>query len=89
MSTPEDLREYACQELVELVTMYLEGALTPGERAGFEAHLAGCTGCRNYVGQVKATVRALGRPAAEPLAPAAREGLLNIFRDWKRDHVDS
>ena len=34
-------RELTCQELVELVTDYLEGALPAAERARFEAHLAG------------------------------------------------
>jgi anti-sigma factor RsiW len=36
----------ACQELVELVTAYLEGYLAPAERTRFEEHLATCSGCR-------------------------------------------
>ena len=39
--------EVACRELVELVTDYLEGALQPAERRRFEAHVAGCDGCRS------------------------------------------
>ena len=86
MSTFEELRQYACQELVELVTEYLEGVLTPHERASFEAHLALCTGCRNYVSQMKATVRALEQLPEPPVAPEVRENLLDIFRKWKNSN---
>jgi anti-sigma factor RsiW len=48
-----------CRTLVELVTAYLEGELTAGERARFEAHLAGCPDCPTYLDQMRATVRAL------------------------------
>jgi len=89
MSTSEALQEYSCQELVELVTDYLEGAMTPHERASFEAHLATCTGCRNYVGQMKATVRALKQPPEPPVAPEVRDNLLDIFRKWKNSNGDT
>lgn len=32
--------ELTCQELVQLVTDYFEGALEPADRARFEAHVA-------------------------------------------------
>jgi len=83
MSTSETLRRYPCQELVELVTEYLEDTMAPHERASFEAHLATCTGCRNYVGQMKATVRALEQLPEPPVAPEVRDNLLDIFRKWK------
>ncbi|MGF7230507.1 anti-sigma factor family protein, partial [Arachidicoccus sp.] len=43
--------EMACQELVERVTAYLEEALSPADRAQFDAHLAECRGCRTYLEQ--------------------------------------
>jgi len=89
MATTDQLRDYTCQELVELVTSYLENALSPHERASFEAHLAGCTGCRNYVGQMRATVRALARTPDQPVAPEVRDSLLNVFRKWKNEHDHS
>lgn len=46
MSMSNDL---TCQELVELVTEYLEGALPPGKRVRFEQHLAVCLGCTTYL----------------------------------------
>lgn len=85
MTTPDSLRWYPCQELVELVTEYLEDALTPFERASFESHLAICTGCRAHVGQVRRTVDTLGKLEHEPLAPETRQNLLDIFQKWKSE----
>ncbi len=77
--------ELSCQELVELVTDYLEDALTSGERARFEAHLAGCKGCTNYLQQMRATIRVLGQLTEEAIEPQARDELLRLFRDWKTE----
>jgi hypothetical protein len=51
--------ELACKELVELVTDYLEGVLPPSLNEEFQAHLAGCDGCTEYVRQIGITMRAL------------------------------
>ena len=77
---PDDL---SCQELVALVTEYLEDALPPAERVRFEAHLTGCLGCRRYFAQMRTTIRALGRLTEESLEPVARDELLRLFRSWK------
>ena len=73
-----------CQELVELVTDYLDGALPPPTREALEAHLEVCPGCVTYVEQIRDTVRVTGTLSEEQLDPATREGLLAAFRDWKR-----
>jgi anti-sigma factor RsiW len=74
-----------CQELVELVTDYLDGALPPETRDAFEAHLEVCPGCVTYVEQIRETVRLTGTVSEEQLNPAARDGLLAAFRDWRRE----
>ncbi len=78
---PDDL---SCQELVELITDYLEDALPPAERVRFEAHLTGCLGCQRYLAQMHVTIGALGRLTEQSLEPAARDELLRLFRSWKR-----
>lgn len=71
-----------CQEVVELVTDYLEGALVPVDHAAVQAHLAGCAGCATYVDQLRVTVRALGGMRESGLtAPACRE-LVEAFATW-------
>jgi hypothetical protein len=62
--------EFACKELVELVTGYLDGVLPPELKDKFQTHLAGCDGCVEYVHQIGVTIRAL-KEADLHLAPAA------------------
>jgi anti-sigma factor RsiW len=58
--------DLACQELVELVTDYLDGALAPDLAASIDAHIADCPGCHSFLDQMRATMRLLGRlPTAE------------------------
>jgi anti-sigma factor RsiW len=82
MSVSND--DLPCQELVELVTDYLEGRLPELERTRFEAHLALCEGCRVYLEQMRQTVRALGHLPDESIEPETKQRLLAAFRDWRR-----
>ena len=75
--------ELTCKELVELVTDYLEERIRPSERLRFERHLVGCEGCRNYLDQMRETVRLLGRLDENSIPEPTREHLLHGFRDWK------
>jgi anti-sigma factor (TIGR02949 family) len=75
--------QITCQQLVELVTDYLDGALTPSDRERFERHLTTCPGCTTYVEQIRETVRLTGeRLTEETLPDEMRETLLVQFRDW-------
>jgi anti-sigma factor RsiW len=78
----ETVEQLSCQELVELVTDYLEDALPPGERARFEAHIEPCDGCRTYLEQIRTTIELTGRVTPAQLDPAAEAALLGAFRDW-------
>jgi len=77
-----DEQELTCQELVELVTEYLEGTLSPEDRVRFEAHLATCPGCRIYLEQMRQTIELLGRITEEMIPERAKEELLRAFRTW-------
>ena len=70
-----------CQELVELVSDYFEDVLAPEERASFDAHVAGCPGCRRYVEQMRSTI-ALTREAAMLRERPEVAGLRRAFHDW-------
>jgi anti-sigma factor RsiW len=76
--------ELTCQELVELVTNYLEGALDAAARQRFEEHMAGCSACKVYVEQMRQTIRLLGHVTENDLHPSARDTLLQAFRNWKQ-----
>jgi anti-sigma factor RsiW len=77
------IEQLSCQELVELVTNYLEDMLPPYERASFEHHIDGCTGCREYVRQMRQTIELTGRLTPADLTAEAEQKLLAVFRDWK------
>lgn len=74
--------ELTCAELVELVNDYLEDALPARERARLDEHLDVCSGCRNYVDQIRTTVRLTGRLRVEDLSTAARAELMAAFRGY-------
>jgi predicted anti-sigma-YlaC factor YlaD len=82
VTAPED--ELACQELVEIVSDYLEGALPEADRERFEAHLEICEGCRRYLDQMRTTIRVVGTLTEDDLDPGARDQLLQLFREWNR-----
>ena len=77
------IEDLSCKELVELITAYLEDALPADELARFDAHLPTCTGCRNYLHQMRLTISTLGKLTPETIPPVARANLLRAFRDWK------
>ena len=72
-----------CQQAVELMTDYLEGALSDLDRARLEAHLRACPHCTEYLAQIRATIAAVGRVQPESLAPEARQELVSLYRQWK------
>jgi anti-sigma factor RsiW len=70
-----------CDRLVELVTDYLDGALDEATVAEFEAHLALCSGCAEYLQQMRDTSRTLGQLSLDGLPDEARARLLAAFED--------
>lgn len=76
-------REIVCQQAVELVTDYLEGALSQRDRVRFEAHLRGCPHCTEYLAQMRVTIAAAGRIEAVALAPEVRDELVSLYRRWQ------
>ena len=72
-----------CNELVELVTAYLDGALDPDARGRFDMHLTECEGCENYLQQFRVTVRTVGKIGNDELDPAFRSRLLEAFKDFR------
>lgn len=76
------LPEMPCQELVELITEYLEGALRAEDRTRFEAHLDECGPCRRYVDQLQAVAAGARRVDLDELPAPTREALVAAFRGW-------
>jgi anti-sigma factor RsiW len=75
--------ELTCKEVVEMVSDYLEGALSPADRDRFEVHLSACEGCTAYLEQMRETIRLTGMLTEEQVPVEQREQLRQAFRDWK------
>lgn len=76
--------EVACQEIVALVTSYLEGALEAHQAAEVEAHLALCEGCETYLQQMRQTIALTGTLSVQSLSPQTRAALLAAFAARQR-----
>jgi hypothetical protein len=78
----EDL---VCQQIVELVTDYFEGALSGPRRRGFEAHIAACEHCTEYLEQMLITIQLSGRLRTSDLTPAMREEFSALYASWRAE----
>lgn len=70
-----------CQQVVEVITDYLEDVMYTDLRREFESHLALCPGCAEYLAQMRQTIRALGYVPATSLPAQAQAELLAAFHD--------
>lgn len=77
--------EIPCQQVVELISDYLEGALPARERRQLEGHLAGCPHCSAYLAQMRETLRLTGRLVPEDLSPEMQREFSDIYRRWRAE----
>jgi anti-sigma factor RsiW len=75
-------RDLECQQAVELVTDYLEGALSRRQRRRFEAHIAACPNCSAYLEQIQAVIATSGSITPDDLTSQARDDLTALYRRW-------
>lgn len=80
---PKDPYELPCNELVELLTNYIENRLSPFDQERFSKHLAICDACVEYLNQFRQTIRAVGKLSEESIPAQTKEKLLDAFRGWK------
>ena len=74
---------FTCQQMTELVTEYVEGRMPFWRRMKFQLHLGMCQHCREYVRQMKLTVKTLGQLPVAPVDASTRDELVRRFRNWK------
>ena len=74
-----------CQQVVEMVTDYLEDAMPATERRRLDHHLSGCRHCTEYLVQIRETIRLAGRVTPDDLTPAMRTELTDLYRRWRTE----
>jgi len=72
-----------CQEVIELLSSYVEGGLTADDRRRVDEHLALCDGCTTYLEQMRETIRLSGMVTEEQVPEDEKTALLAAFRDWR------
>jgi anti-sigma factor RsiW len=77
-------RDIICQQWVEMVTDYLEGALPVELRQAADRHLAACPHCREYLEQMRRTVAVSGQLREEDVPDDVVDALANAFADYRR-----
>jgi anti-sigma factor RsiW len=78
-------RNLVCQQAVELVARYLEGALSRNERRRFEAHLRSCPNCSSYLEQIRLTIWLSGMIEPDDLTEEAQAELTELYRRWRTE----
>ena len=78
-------RDLVCQQAVELMTDYLEDALSRAARRRFEAHLARCPHCTEYLAQLRETISLTGRLEPEDLTAQQRDEIVDLYRRWQAE----
>ncbi|WP_214318201.1 anti-sigma factor family protein [Nonomuraea sediminis] len=74
------MKRFTCDELVEVITAYLDDAVDQPAREGVRAHLAACEGCERYFEQFRMTIGFVGSPPPEKLPADVRDRLMSAFR---------
>jgi len=78
-------RNLVCQQAVELVSDYLEGALSRADRRRYEAHLTGCPHCTEYLAQMRKTIELTGTLTPDDLTPQMQDDFIGLYRQWRAD----
>jgi anti-sigma factor RsiW len=79
------VRSIACKQLVELVTDYLDDALSDSDRQAVENHLLACDDCTEYLAQMRVLVAGTAGLLdagvdVDALPPGMLDGLLQSLR---------
>ena len=71
-----------CHDVVEIITDYLEDALSPADRLRVEDHLRACPGCTTYLEQMREMIRLTGTVNEDEIPEEQRQQLQDAFRAW-------
>ena len=76
-------RAIVCQQWVEMVTAYLDGALPRRLTKAIDRHLAACEHCTEYLAQMRKTIELTGTLTADDLTPQMQDEFIALFRQWQ------
>jgi hypothetical protein len=71
-----------CNELVEKVTDYLDGALPQEDQVRWQQHVAVCVGCVGHLDEVDTMLGLMSSIEPEPIDCGLEDNLVSIYRQW-------
>jgi anti-sigma factor RsiW len=74
-------RVIVCQQWVELVTAYLDGALPRRVMKAIDRHLAACEHCTEYLAQMRRTIELTGHLREDDVPIEVIDALTNAFNE--------
>jgi anti-sigma factor RsiW len=74
---------FVCRDAVALMTAYLDGDLTPGDRTRLEEHLDACPHCHEYLAQLRVVIDASGHVGPDDLDDDTLDELVALYRAWR------
>jgi predicted anti-sigma-YlaC factor YlaD len=81
--TPEETEalgiQLTCAQVIEFLAEYLNHGLPSDQRIIFEAHLAICQECRDYLASYQATIRLAQKTNATAEVPSIPEELIQAI----------
>ena len=75
---------YSCQEIIDLLTEYIDGDLNAAEKREFERHIADCAPCRAFLRTYRKSDE-IARTTLEP--PAVPVELQRRVRSFLRERL--
>ena len=78
-------RALVCRQAVELMSDYLDGALSGRDLLRLEAHLIDCPHCSEYLAQLRITIDTLGRARPEDLPEEAVDEMVALYLRWRSE----
>jgi anti-sigma factor RsiW len=73
-----------CQQAVELMSDYLDGALSRRDRRRLEMHLAECDACTAFLEQMRVTIAASGVVTPDDLSPETLNALTELYERYRQ-----
>ena len=89
MSSLDESRrpDMACEDVVQLITSYLDGALPADVNSRIDEHLGGCDGCQNVLAQWRTIIALAGRLTGADVDNTdeiTRDRLISTIRGLRR-----
>jgi anti-sigma factor RsiW len=73
------LLDLHCEEVLEMMTAYLEQSMPADERSELETHMVYCPGCAGFLAQLRSIVLALRELPVGRIEGSERSRLLALF----------